>query len=748
MTTTYKNTGIKFMTEDLGVLAPSSEVSTVKFDDVYAEVKSTAWDSKVTESPPLITLQPPTERFLFNSTNKSTRTETTSTGNQVVGGSGRRTDWARTTTTNVIETTNDTTASARTEESLVPYMRQRRVYFDATGLKPNSAVYAVFDNFDVTMLCTPITLPKKDGLLVVSNNGRLAGFFDIPANRFKNGIREFKLVDSLEEKKQPATTKAIAKYTSQGIKSDTMITQLTTTRQQVVASASNTETWSAWTDPVAQTFAVETTESGNGVFIKGIDLYFAALDPNDEIMVEIRGVTNGYPNSTRLYDHAVTKKPTSECKESPNGSVATHFEFDTPIYLPSGYEYAFVVLCNTDASEIWCSELGKRAYRSNDVLNATGEIISKQPYLGSMFISQNSTTWSTEQTKDVKFKLYKCRFKPSGQATFINNNSDVFGSTYEKLMAENCLSFTQGSREIRLNAIGHGWQVGDKFILDLGSDVEDQIFGIPVSDIERKVQTVKSISETYITFDVNSAATGEGTGGGNYCSVKGWVVGFTMGQLLVRDTILDKTTANYILNSRTWNNYQNAPSGQHNMDADEIIDFKQFYAVKHDGDGGVTLNCNMTTEDRNISPIIQSHAIGLETHLSVINSTDYLSAGNTKNKDSSPAKYIQKPVTLINPANEIKVMFEANLPANTSVAVYYKTGNGGLISPTEEWVRMPIESGELVYTDNPQEFRTQSFLKTFNNEYSFDTFQVMVVLMGSRVVNPRFKNYRAIALNK
>ena len=736
------------MTEDLGVLAPSSEVSTVKFDDVYAEVKSTAWDSKVTESPPLITLQPPTERFLFNSTNKSTRTETTSTANQVVGGAGRRTDWARTTTTNVIETTNDTTASARTEESLVPYMRQRRVYFDATGLKPNSAVYALFDNFDVTMLCTPITLPKKDGLLVVSNNGRLAGFFDIPANRFKNGIREFKLVDSLEEKKQPATTKAIAKYTSQGIKSDAMITQLTTTGQQVVASASNTATWSTWTDPVAQTFAVETTESGNGVFIKGIDLYFAALDPNDEIMVEIRGVTNGYPNSTRLYGHAVTKKPTSECKESPNGSVTTHFEFDTPIYLPSGYEYAFVVLCNTDVSEIWCSELGKRAYRPNDVLNATGEIISKQPYLGSMFISQNSTTWTTEQTKDVKFKLYKCRFKPSGQATFINNNSDVFGSTYEKLMAENCLSFTQGSREIRLNAIGHGWQVGDKFILDLGSDVEDQIFGIPVSDIERKVQTVKSISETYITFDVNSAATGEGTGGGNYCSVKGWVAGFTMGQLLVKDTILDKTTANYILNSRTWNNYQNAPSGQHNMDADEIIDFKQFYAVKHDGDGGVTLNCNMTTEDRNISPIIQSHAIGLETHLSVISSTDYLSAENTKNKDSSPAKYIQKPVTLINPANEIKVMFEANLPANTSVAVYYKTGNGGLISPTEEWVRMQIESGELVYTDNPQEFRTQSFLKTFNDEYSFDTFQVMVVLLGSRVVNPRFKNYRAIALNK
>lgn len=749
---TYKNTGVKLTNSDLSPSAPQSEVPKISITPVYQDVKAVSWDSKVTDAPPLITLNPPTERFLFNSTSTSSTTRSSSTSSTRATGNRRRgnTEFTTTTTTttDTIETTTSTSASSRTVESLVPFIRQKRVYFEATGLKPNAAMYATFDGYDVTMLCTPLTLPKKDNMLIVSNNGRLSGYFDIPHNKFKAGVREFKLVDSLEENKQPATTKAIAKYTAQGIRSDTTVTQVHTTRSQVVATNTTQSSRSFWVDPVAQTFAVETADSGNGVFIKGIDLYFSALDPNDEILVEIRGVTNGYPNDKRLYDYAVVKKPTTECASSDNGTKPTHFEFETPVYLPSGYEYAFVVMCNTDASEIWCSELGKRAYKPSDTLNATGEIISKQPYLGSMFISQNSTTWSTEQTKDLKFTLYKCKFRTHGAATFVNNNSDVFATTYEKLMAENCLSFESGSNIVTITAFGHGWVPGDKVIFDLGSDVEDNIFGVPKSDIERRTQIIKSVTPTTATFQVNTPATGTGTGGGNYCSVKGWVVAFSMAQLLVRDTILDKTTANYVLNSRTQNNFTNAPSGSYNMDADEIIDFKQIHAVKSDGDGGITLHCNMVTEDNNISPIIESNAIGLETHLNVINNVDYLADNGDINKDSSPAKYIQKQVTLVNPANEIKLMFESNLPAGASISAYYKTGNGGTIPTSEKWIKMQPDDGVLLYSDNPDEFRTQKFTKTFGDTYTFDTFQIMLVMTAnSRTLTPKFKNYRAIALN-
>ena len=37
-------------------------------------------------------------------------------------------------------------------------------------------------------------------------------------------------------------------------------------------------------------------------------------------------------------------------------------------------------------------------------------LISKQPYLGSMFKSQNSSTWTAEQNEDVKFNIKFCNF--------------------------------------------------------------------------------------------------------------------------------------------------------------------------------------------------------------------------------------------------------------------------------------------------------------------------------------------------
>jgi hypothetical protein len=56
---------------------------------------------------------------------------------------------------------------------------------------------------------------------------------------------------------------------------------------------------------------------------------------------------------------------------------------------------------------LWISELGEV-----DLL--TGDYISEQPYLGSMFTSQNNTTWTPEQLKDVKFRINKCQFETEG----------------------------------------------------------------------------------------------------------------------------------------------------------------------------------------------------------------------------------------------------------------------------------------------------------------------------------------------
>ena len=44
-------------------------------------------------------------------------------------------------------------------------------------------------------------------------------------------------------------------------------------------------------------------------------------------------------------------------------------------------------------------------------------LISQQPYLGSMFKSQNASTWTSEQNEDVKFKINRCKFTENTQGT-------------------------------------------------------------------------------------------------------------------------------------------------------------------------------------------------------------------------------------------------------------------------------------------------------------------------------------------
>ena len=44
-------------------------------------------------------------------------------------------------------------------------------------------------------------------------------------------------------------------------------------------------------------------------------------------------------------------------------------------------------------------------------------LISQQPYLGSMFKSQNASTWTAEQNEDVKFKINRAKFTTNTEGT-------------------------------------------------------------------------------------------------------------------------------------------------------------------------------------------------------------------------------------------------------------------------------------------------------------------------------------------
>ena len=203
-------------------------------------------------------------------------------------------------------------------------------------------------------------------------------------------------------------------------------------------------------DPLAQSFMVAgnieapsaNTGSGqddDGVFVTSVDLFFASKDVgNNPLIVQIRTVELGTPTRNRV-GKSVVLRP-DDITVSPTASIATNAKFPEPIYLEPGEEYAIVLLAPTsDQYEVWVGEFGKETIESQQLPDAAAVTYSQQWALGSLFLSQNGSTWSPIQTEDLKFKLYKAKFTaPQGIAYFTNPTLNV-SNGYETLLDSHSL---------------------------------------------------------------------------------------------------------------------------------------------------------------------------------------------------------------------------------------------------------------------------------------------------------------------
>lgn len=167
-------------------------------------------------------------------------------------------------------------------------------------------------------------------------------------------------------------------------------------------------------DPVAQTFFVDAAQYPNGVFVKKIDLFFKQKAAFIPVQVQLRPTVNGYPSSNTIIPFGVADLSPEDITTSTDGSVPTTFEFANIVHLAPG-EYSFVVLADTDEYEIFTSRLGEFS------LANSAERVTTQPTLGSMFKSQNASTWTAEQEEDVKFALHKCVFNTGTNVEVVYN---------------------------------------------------------------------------------------------------------------------------------------------------------------------------------------------------------------------------------------------------------------------------------------------------------------------------------------
>ena len=277
-------------------------------------------------------------------------------------------------------------------------------------------------------------------LRLVSDLGStLIGSFYIPNPnigtnpRFETGTKTFTLTDDSTNNQNTASTIGEQQYSSSGTletvqeqivsvrNANIQIRQesesraarelVSSTRASNVISASTTNTTvREWYDPLAQSFQVL---DETGVFITSCDVFFQTKDDMDIPMTfQIRTMQNGVPTQKILPFSEVILEP-NQINTSSDGTVATTFNFKAPVYLEGGGEYAICLASWSTKYRVFISRVGE-----TDLI--TDEFISNQPYLGSLFKSQNASTWDPSQWEDLKFTIRRAEFVTNGSLEVYN----------------------------------------------------------------------------------------------------------------------------------------------------------------------------------------------------------------------------------------------------------------------------------------------------------------------------------------
>ena len=176
-------------------------------------------------------------------------------------------------------------------------------------------------------------------------------------------------------------------------------------------------------DPLAQSFDVATP---NGIFLTSVDLYFSTKDTTLPCGIQVRTVENGTPTSTILPFSQKDLNP-ADIQVSTDASLPTRFTFDSPIYLETMSEYALIVVSPSTEYNVWISRLGDEDVSTLGLAESQKVMITQQPYLGSLFKSQNASTWTPSQFEDLKFTLNKAEFTAgtTGTVNFFNPELNV-----------------------------------------------------------------------------------------------------------------------------------------------------------------------------------------------------------------------------------------------------------------------------------------------------------------------------------
>lgn len=686
--------------------------------------------------------------------------------------------------------------------ALIPFMRSVKMSFRVQGLKPNTRHYPFFDGVSVAEWVDatapfsrhassstavgrqfnratnhPDAPNANDRILTSDAAGKIEGNFFVPntdAIRFRTGTRAFELMDVTGGDAAFATSFSKGFFDANGVL-ETVDRTVKATRQisirpvvtgrsriQPPPEDSGPDPEPNPNDPLAQSFFVN---KPNGVFITKVKIFFKTKDAAIPVQLQLRPMIAGVPDSIPVPGAVKFLNP-SDVNVSNDSTVATEFEFDEPVFLSGLTTYAIVLLAQSVDYNVYIAETEKFE------VGSTARKVAKQPTLGSLFLSQNGSTWNPAQNKDMKFELMQAKFSTTS-AEVILENPDI----PKELLPQNPFEVDSGSAVVTTTHPNHGFIAGDTVIfsgLDSSASLNNGMTGADINGS----RTIVAVDENTYTFTAGATANDSSTFGGldalatkniQYEILTPKIMTLiprrtditldaklTEGKSLAGNEVqYDKasTFTRLILNE---DNYFVTPKVLANLE-------RETNAMS--GDKSATIKLNLTTQDSDLSPVVDLQRTGLWMFHNEIDFQD--SAGSPgvllNNNRNAPidyadetdpnggshlSKHIVRPVILESPSVGIKVLLSANKPSLADFDLYYKVATEDENFEDINWTYIAPE--EMVQSDeNPAVFRDYTFLigDTVGFSDPFDKFILKIVMKStSSALVPSFKDLRVIAL--
>jgi len=605
--------------------------------------------------------------------------------------------------------------------------------------------------------------------------------YDYAGWKFRIGTREIKLLDISSGINADALSRAKTKYAAAGraitrrkdiistrvVRSEDYIDTVSGILESETIDSQTTVVWQPY-DPLAQTFSLVGSSMTDGAFVTKVDIFLRSAPPPGKpqipIQLQIRDVVNGTPVNAPISEQHCVYRSAADVYAIVNNipnvtdpdegtlndilSNPVTFEFPEPIYIRAGKEYAICLLSDCDDYQAFI------ATTYDLIIGRTDKRVSKQPATGSLFLSQNGSSWTPKQNQDLAFRIYTAKFKNSGNVNFYNQPNFRTHHNYATSMRVD----SDDLNRFRVDHFYHNLLDGDKVLIEgLGAATNyNGVTGASIMDTANVVVD-PDITGYYVAIDNGSTFDSGSTGKFGADSVTSlsacnidrfnwnisdvnftgtsiryeasFVSGFSHGQVGL-STATQDTRFNIDDAASTGTN----GNGRFTLTPFETIYFDNpRYLANSDqtvnpsqlnGQPSIVVTTSMQTSQvsnfggpraqtfkssgyvSDVTPIIDIQGVGAMMMNYLIDNqadngvattirnapTDYVAETNPLS-GTTPSKHITKPVVLPEAGNGLRIIIKMHVPPQADFDTYYRTTTGSDDDIySRNWIQLSAEN--------------------------------------------------------